>query len=293
MNPLSVKTGANTVAGGTTILAEEVADGSPLLPSQLAQQGVQFGIDPSVINATNQNAQKTGTAWDSITTSSDVLGVDASKLTRPRCYLVMLVLDDSGSISGHERKVVAGAKTFIEQYKNARADNRIHSDVLVAVGTLNRGVIVPYTEVGSFNLAALDTFAISGGTPLYDVANAALTLQIAKTVELQSNGVSAKTLTVLMTDGADVGSKLSSAQLRPVVTGLNERHGNNHLIVGCEVGEAAEGALEQMGIPKEKVFKASYEATSLIDTFSRLSKASMNALGGSPLNGDRPRQLGL
>jgi uncharacterized protein YegL len=261
---------------------EVILGNSPLLPSQLAKDATSFGISQLVISTNQANAQKTSSSWDSITASSEALGVDATTLARERCYLLMLVLDDSGSMSGHESAVLAGATTFIEQFKKGRSSGAIHSDVLIAVGTLNKGLILPYTEVQKFNLNDLKTFNAGGGTPLYDVTNAALMLQIAKTVELMSNGIQAKTLTMLMTDASDCGSRLGSAQVKPMISGLSEKHGNNHIVSGLYVGNAKQGIFEDMGLKPEWILKSALDAASLIDTFSRLSKNSIQVMAGGP-----------
>ena len=253
--------------------SEEVIE--VLDPKDLLRNAAMVGFSPAVVKQSVLNNRIAGSPWGNIDTNKEFLGVDPEKLNKQRCYLIMLVLDDSGSMEGHESSVVEAAKEFIKEYSDARKSENIHSDVLVAVGRLNDGLIVPYTDVRHFVPGDLASYKAVGQTPLYDVANSALSLQMAKTTELALNGITSKTLTVLMTDGRDWGSRLDAASLKTVISGLGNDGTGNHLIAGIYIGNAAAGVFESIGLKKEWILACPKDAVNLIDTFSRLSKLSM------------------
>lgn len=266
----------------------EVIDDFELLdPSTLLKVATSVGFTPATVKQTINNTSQAGSAWSNIATDTKFLGVDPEKLSRQRCYLIMLVLDDSGSMGGYEDAVVDAAKAFVKEYKDARESEKIHSDVLVAVGTLNGGLIIPYTDVRTFDGHLLDGFNADGGTPLFDVTNSALSLQMAKTTELALLGITSKTITVLMTDGCDGHSRLSSNEVRPVIKGLDNDGRMNHIVAGIYLGNADKSVFTSMGMKDEWILGSAQDAAKLVDTFSRLSKLSMMALSNGQGQADR------
>ncbi len=279
---LKVVDGGTNPSNGGEVLEFEVLD-----PADLVKVATTVGFSATTVKAISNNSSRAGSPWGDIDTNREFLGVDAGKLSRHRCYLVMLVLDDSGSMDGYGDSVVSATKEFIKQYRDARKAEEIHSDVLVAVGTLNGGLLIPYTDVRTLDVEALDDFDTNGGTPLFDVTNAALSLQMAKTTELALNGITSKTMTVLMTDGCDQHSRLDCNEVRSVIKGLSNGEKNDHIVAGIYLGNADRSVFQSMGLKPEWILGSAHDSAKLLDTFSRLSKLSMLALQGGNAGTDK------
>lgn len=283
-----VSDGNKTGEQDEAALADSEANFEILDPKDLLRAATSVGFSQSTVNSSLRNSNQAGSPWGNIDTNRDFLGVDPEKLSRQRCYLIMLVLDDSGSMKGHESSVINAASEFIKEYSEARRSEKIHSDVLVAVGRLNGGLIIPYTDVRNFDADDLSSYEAAGNTPLFDVTNCAISLQIAKTTELALNGITSKTITVLMTDGNDYGSRLDSNNLKTVVKGLDIDGKSNHIVAGIYLGDANRNVFKSIGLKEEWILGSGRDSSKLIDTFSRLSKLSMLALNPADDRADQP-----
>lgn len=216
---------------------------------------------------------KNGHAWRDVTQNVGLLGAPASELTREQCYLIMIVLDDSGSMQGYEEAVITAANSVIRDYKEAKNSGDISSDVLIGIGTLNRGLIYPYTMIQNAKLLTSADYHATGNTPLYNVANSACALQMTKTAELITNAVTSKTITLFMTDGHNTESGVSASDIHKVVSGIREKD-RSHIVGGVYLGDADKSTFAEMGIPDEWILSGKGSAANLISAFSRFSKMS-------------------
>lgn len=241
-----------------------------LEPGVLLEQASDLSLFPQKTISLIQGTKSRGGPWDAI----ENLGASPEDIRRTECYLLLVVLDDSGSMRGAEREAGEAFNAFLKDYKQAKKSEEISSDVLIAVATLNRGLIYPYTRIE--NARSLDSYYAGGNTPLYDVTLKAEGLQIAKTTELALYGVAVKTVTLLITDGCDEGSYAPASEVKRVLKSIQQDR--NHIVGGIYRGWARKSTFTEMGIPAKWVLDGGSGGRDLLNAFSRFSKASRTAL---------------
>lgn len=134
-------------------------------------------------------------------------GKDAEDIVASDVTLVTLLVDASSSIhdQGLEDAVRAGQNLLID----ALSDTRERDSVLMALWTFNSDVNVVHSYVGLDDVTRLDknSYAALGATRLYDTWCDALTANVSYAEQLRSSGTPCKSVVVIVTDGADYGSK--------------------------------------------------------------------------------------
>ena len=240
-------------------------------PDVLLQQAASLSLFPQQTISAISN-YRGGDPWDDI----GDLGASPEVIQKTECYLLLVVLDDSGSMQGAEGETVAAFNEFLNDYKQAKASEQISSDVLIGVAALNRGIIYPYTRIEDARALTNGEFYAEGGTPLYDVTLKAHGLQIAKTTELSLYGISVKTVTLLITDGYDEHSRAPVSEVKKVVESVQEDR--NHIVGGIYRGRAREDTFSAMGLPTKWILNGGDGGRDLLNAFSRFSRASRSAL---------------
>lgn len=137
------------------------------------------------------------------------LGVSIDDVEASEVVLVTLMPDDSGSIrfAGNADAVRAGQNLVLDALRASRQQG----DVLVHTRYLNGHVLHPYCPLSSAVRMDASNYDPSLGTPLYDQSVVLLGTVLAKAQELADHGVPCRTVTLLITDGADAGSVRATA----------------------------------------------------------------------------------
>lgn len=249
-------------------------------PVVLRDQGADLGLMGDETRRIMQRAAEVEYAdsYGSKFSSIESLGINPSQIRTRECYLYLVVLDDSGSIlkANADDDVRDAYNGFIAKMQEAKASGLIHSDVLVAVAGLNSGVIRPYcriqdaTPLTEYDYSAKEDY----GTPLFDVTVQAHSLQMAKYTELSLHGYTARTATMIITDGEDSGSHLSAADVAAVVTDLV--HDRHQVIEGIYRGACRKSTFREMGIPDDWIRSGGESKEELLNEFVRFSQSSMS-----------------
>lgn len=132
------------------------------------------------------------------------LGVKVDDVESSDVVLVTIMPDDSGSIAGagNADAVRTGHNTVID----ALAGSKQRDAILSHTRYLNGRVLHPYCPVAQAQRMTTKNYDPTLGTPLYDQTVVLLGTVLAKTQELATAGVPVRTVTLLITDGADCGS---------------------------------------------------------------------------------------
>jgi hypothetical protein len=183
------------------------------------------------------------------------LGFSVDDVSSSDAILLLLVLDDSGSISytpGNEQAVRDGVNGILD----ALADTKQAPSIYVYCIQLNRGILHPFKPLVDGKTGKLDAslkltaanYCASGGTPLFRTATAALGTAVAKVQEFANAGVPARAITVIITDGADTDGK-HARTVEPVVKDL--LRSEVHLVIGMGIDDGSTDFVEvftDMGI---------------------------------------------
>ena len=137
------------------------------------------------------------------------LGVSVDDITASEVTLVSLLLDDSGSIrhAGNEPVVRDGYNLVLDALRQSKQ----RDGILVMCRYLNGTLLTPYAATDQAPLMDTGNFKATGGTPLYDESVVTLAAVLAKYQELVDNGIACRTVTLIVSDGADAHSRRSTA----------------------------------------------------------------------------------
>jgi hypothetical protein len=153
------------------------------------------------------------------------LGVAVDDVPVSEVFLLTLLIDDSGSIRSakNEQLVIDGTNAILAALQASKQA----SGILVHTRYLNGTVLDPYTLVAQATALDRRNYQATGGTPLYDESVAILGTVLAKTQAFSDAGVPSRSVTVIITDGADCGSMRHDARaVKAIVTDMlrNEAH---------------------------------------------------------------------
>lgn len=167
--------------------------------SSARTEGVLSGASLEVLTAVDLGAQiQAG------------LGVAVDDVEASEVVLLTIMPDDSGSIrlAGNERAVRDGHNLVLDTLKASKQKNAI----LAHTRYLNGTVLFPYRPIEQAARMTAKNYDPDQGTPLYDQAVVLLGSVLAKTQDFERNGVVARSITLLITDGSDQHSNRATAK---------------------------------------------------------------------------------
>lgn len=205
------------------------------------------------------------------------LGAGVDDVAASEVVLVTMMPDDSGSIrfGGNADAVRAGHNQVLD----ALAASRQRDDVLVHTRYLNGFVLYPYTPVAQAVRMDESNYDPNLGTPLYDQSVILLGTVLAKSQELLLNGVPVRTVTLLITDGADAGSvRANAAHVRSLVEDMLRAEG--HIVAAMGIGDGHTDfrqVFRSMGIPDPWILTPKSTTSEVRKAFQVFSQSAVRA----------------
>ena len=208
------------------------------------------------------------------------MGVPVSDVTTDDVMLLQLEIDDSSSIrdADNEQIVRDGVNLTLDAVQDSKAEN----EVLATLWQLNRGVLDPYKKVKDTTRLNATNYIGSGSTPLYDRTIELLGAIVAKEQEFANAGVSVRTVTLIVTDGQDYGSRARASEVRSLVMDLVSRE--NHLICAMGVDNGSTDfrkIFAEMGIRDANILTPANSASEIRKAFQVFSNTAKQASQGA------------
>jgi hypothetical protein len=208
------------------------------------------------------------------------LGVRIDDVAASEVLLVTIMPDDSGSIrfAGNTRAVREGHNLVLDALAGARGGD----GVLVHTRYLNGHVLCPYQPLTQAVRMTGANYDPSQGTPLYDQTVVLLGTVLAKAQELADHGVPARTVTLIITDGADAGSSSHSARdVASLVRDMLRAECHVVAAMGVEDGSTDFHAVfTEMGIRPEWILTPGGSASEIRRAFQLFSRSAMQLAAG-------------
>lgn len=205
------------------------------------------------------------------------LGIAPDDVPSSEVVLVTLMPDDSGSIrfGGNAEAVRTGHNLVVE----ALLQSKQKDDILAHTRYLNGFVLYPYRKVADAVRMTSQNYDPNLGTPLYDQTVVLLGTVLAKTREFQQSGVPARTVTLLITDGADMHSSVqTAASVRAVVTDMLKLEGHVVAAMGIqEPGTDFRRVFREMGIPDQWILTPGNTQKEIRKAFQTFSQSAVRA----------------
>lgn len=207
------------------------------------------------------------------------LGVHVDDVTASEVVLLTMMPDDSSSIStaGNTAAVRDGHNLVLE----ALTASKQSGEVLAHTRYLNGHVLFPYGALDHAVRMSPKNYDPRLGTPLYDQTAVLLGTVVAKAQELTSAGIAVRTVTLIISDGADYGSKrCRAADVRALVADLLAQE--NHVVAAMGISDGSTDfhkVFGEMGIPARWILTPSGSASEIRRAFQVFSRSAV-AMGG-------------
>lgn len=208
------------------------------------------------------------------------LGVKALDVQSSEVVLMTMMPDDSGSIrfAGNTQMVCDGHNLVID----ALSGSKQRDAVLAHNRYLNGKVLYPYCPIARATKMDGSNYDPTLGTPLYDQTVVLLGTVIAKAQEFAQNGVPARTVTLLITDGGDAGSTWAKARdVRALVTDMQQSEG--HIVAAMGIDDGSTNFREvfrDMGIDDRWILTPGSDAGAIRKAFLLFSQSAVRASQG-------------
>lgn len=225
-------------------------------------------------------------AFDALSASPDLgaqiqagLGIAPDDVPASEIILLSQLLDDSGSIAGAGNEAVlrAGHNLVID----AAAATRQADAVLATARLLNRAdPLYAYAPVGAVPRLDARNYRAHGATPLYDQAAVLLGTVLAKAREFENAGVPARTVTLIVSDGADAGSTgQTAASVRAIVEDMRRRETHVVAAMGIDDGGHTDfrAVFRSMGVPDEWILTPGSSESEIRAAFGMFSQSVSRA----------------
>lgn len=189
----------------------------------------QSARDDGTISAQSLNALMVVDVGAQIQNS---LGTSVDEITASEVVLVNILLDDSSSMQDHKQAAIDGYNLFLDTINASKQQN----NVLVHARYLNGKILYPYTLIENAKRLDGRNYRPDGGTPLYEQSVILLGTVLAKSLEFYDNNTAYRTVTLIITDGANNGPG-SALDVLPLVKDMLKSE--NHIISAMGIDDGS------------------------------------------------------
>lgn len=211
------------------------------------------------------------------------LGLGVDDVQASEVVLVTMMPDDSGSIrfGNNAQAVRDGHNQVLEALRRSKQGD----GVLVHTRYLNGHVLYPYCLLDRAVAMTNQNYDPDQGTPLYDQSVVLLGTVLAKAQELAQAGVAVRTVTLLITDGADERSVRSTAKdVRTIVRDM--LRAESHIVGAMGIdggGVSFRDVFRSMGIEDRWMLTPKSDPGEIRRAFQVFSQSAVSAgRGGAP-----------
>jgi hypothetical protein len=211
------------------------------------------------------------------------LGVHPDDVPVSEVTLVTILIDDSGSIrfAANAQAVRDGHNGIIDALlATKQADN-----ILLFTGFLNGAVpLNPYAPLTGVTKLDTKNYDPMGGTPLFDMTAVTLATVLAKTRQFEDAGVIVRTVTAIITDGADTGSQVQRdpRNIKSIVADMLKTE--KHIVCGVGVSDGCTDfrlVFGSMGIEDKWILTPTNDPKEIRKAFAMISRSAVRASQGA------------
>lgn len=213
------------------------------------------------------------------------LGVTIDDVAASEVVLLTMMPDDSQSIAfANNTDAVRDGHNFVLEALGASKQS---GEVLAHTRYLNGDVLFPYTQLAHAVKMTPANYDPRRATPLFDQSVVLLGTVVAKAQELAQAGIAVRTVTLIITDGADCGStRCRAADVAAIVADMLAQE--NHIVAGMGIsngGTDFKQVFRAMGIPDRWILTPGNSASEIRRAFQVFSQSAVRASQGLQLGG--------
>ena len=205
------------------------------------------------------------------------LGISVDDVQSSEVVLLTRMPDDSGSIrfGGNAQAVRDGHNLVLE----ALARSKQRDSILAHTRYLNGQVLYPYGLLDQAVRMTSSNYDPTQGTPLYDQTVVLLGSVLAKTQQFAQSGVVARSVTLIITDGADQCSTRATA--RDVATLVRDMaRAESHIVAAMGISDGVtdfRAVFREMGIEDRWILTPGHSASDIRQAFQVFSQSAVRA----------------
>ncbi len=205
------------------------------------------------------------------------LGIAVDDVQASEVVLLTMMPDDSGSIraAGNEKAVREGHNLVL----TALGASKQRDAILAHTRYLNGQVLFPYRPIDQAIGMTAKNYQAIHGTPLYDQTVVLLGSVIAKAQDFARNGVMARSVTLIITDGGDCGSTRSgAADVARLVRDMARAETHIVAAMGIDDGSTSfRDVFREMGIEDRWILTPGNDAGEIRRAFQVFSQSAVRA----------------
>ncbi len=209
-------------------------------------------------------------------------GISVDDVQATEVVLVGVLIDDSGSIrfAGNTENVRSGHNLVIDSLSGSGSKTR--DGILMMTRYLNGKVLFPFVSIDQATKMDSRNYNPDGGTPLFDQTVVFLATMLAKAQEFLDAGVPCRTISLIVTDGADIHSVKQNAASAAKLVGDMYR-AENHIIAAMGIEDPSAGGVDfkdifkQMGIDDRWILTPANSQKEIRDAFHTFSQSAVRA----------------
>jgi hypothetical protein len=237
--------------------------------------------DTGVLDDDAMSAFNIGNIGEEIQTG---MGIEVDDVEASEVTLVTIMVDDSGSIrfASNSEPVRQGHNLVIDAFMGVKEAQR--EGILMHTCYLNGFVLFPYGKVEDAIRMDSSNYDPRMGTPLYDQTEVLLGRVAVKAQEFEDAGIACRTITLIVSDGADMHSHRQTANgIKKIVESMLRTE--RHIIAGMGV-DSGDGVdfrqvFQEMGIPDEWIRTPGDSESDLRKEFQMFSQSAVRASQGA------------
>lgn len=213
------------------------------------------------------------------------LGVAIDDVEASEVVLLTMMPDDSQSIAtANNTAAVRDGHNFVLE---ALAASKQSGEVLAHTRYLNGHVLFPYTQLQHAVKMTSANYHPCRMTPLFDQSVVLLGTVVAKAQELAQAGIAVRTVTLIITDGADCGStRCRAPDVAAIVADMLAQE--NHIVAAMGISDGTtdfKQVFRAMGIPDRWILTPGNSASEIRRAFQVFSQSAVRASQGLQLGG--------
>lgn len=209
------------------------------------------------------------------------LGISVDDVMASEVVLVSIMPDDSASIE--YRNNTAAVRDGYNAVIDALQTSSQKDNILIHTRYLNGFVLYPYCPLEQAVRMSADNYNPNKGTPLYDQTVVLLGTVLAKSQEFADNGVPVRTVTLIITDGADEHSTRANA--KTVATLVKDMlRAENHIIAAMGIDDGSTNFRQvfcDMGISHEWILTPGNTQAEIRKAFQLFSQSAIRVSQGA------------
>lgn len=196
--------------------------------------------------------------------------------------LLSILIDKSGSMNVPDKidGIVQGQNALLDAFQGSSSVAKAALRISQWMFDSATQVINGFVPLGSPDLIRFDhtRYRPDGATALYDTIIAAMSATRAYADQCRQQGISAVSLTAVLTDGEDVGSQATADQAKQAIEDERQR-GGRLIFVGIGAGSHRQTAENLLGVPSDDIMEIAATGKEIRAIFGVISSSSLSLVG--------------